>query len=260
MGEIGIIMSGNHPKLILDGIKTMTRRVLKPQPDLGIDPYDSYSHIEVGHYHPVLVDKNGEMYPSDEIFGAYTDDGEWGWKFPYGGVGDRLWVRETALYWVSPILEGVEYDKPSDWWSDCVYQDDPEITQLLTDNKTLRATREIEEAIEGESVFGKWEWKPSIHMPRHYSRITLEVTEVRVERLNQITEEDARAEGIHITKGTWQSIDIKNHKLIGEPQPYTARYHFEALWDSLNAKRGYDWNMNPWVWVISFKVVKDAGL
>ncbi len=97
MKETGIIMSGDHPKLILDGIKTMTRRVIKPQPDLGLDPFESYSHIEVGRYHPALVDKDEQMYPGDEIFGAYTDDGEWGWKCPYGQVGDSKWLKKCVV-------------------------------------------------------------------------------------------------------------------------------------------------------------------
>ena len=89
--EKPILFSSPMVKAILEGRKTMTRRVLKPQPDLGMDPFESYSHITVGNYSPALIDKNGEMYPGEEIFGAYTDDGEWGWKCPYGQVGGRLW-------------------------------------------------------------------------------------------------------------------------------------------------------------------------
>ncbi|MBU2685748.1 MAG: hypothetical protein KKF27_21110, partial [Gammaproteobacteria bacterium] len=95
MSEKPIIFSGPMVKAILEGRKTMTRRVIKPQPDLGLCEFERYSHIHVGIYNPALVDKDGNLYPGDEIFGAYTDDGEWGWKCPYGQPGDRLWVRET---------------------------------------------------------------------------------------------------------------------------------------------------------------------
>ena len=197
MKETGIIMSGEHPKLILDEIKTQTRRVLRPQPDLGLDSFESYGHIEVGKYHPTLVDKNGEEYPGEEIFGAYTDDGEWGWKYPYGQVGDRLWVRET-------------------FWA-------------MADGKTIyyKATVPFPNF--------PFSWKPSIHMPRWASRITLEITDVRVERLQEISPLDIVAEG-------YDSFGIPS-----------GVFWFKELWDSINAKRGYGWEVNPWVWVISFR-------
>lgn len=86
--------------------------------------------------------------------------------------------------------------------------------------------------------------KPSIHMPRWASRITLEITEVRVERVQEITEVDAKAEG-----SDWYSIEYKQQG-IGR-----CKQAFHKLWDSINAKRGYGWEVNPWVWVISFKVI-----
>lgn len=83
-------------------------------------------------------------------------------------------------------------------------------------------------------------WKPSIHMPKEAARIWLEVTDVRVERLQEITEEDARAEGV---------------KAYGPNNcsGTSARIAFAQLWDSLNEKRGYEWRVNPWVWVIEFE-------
>ncbi len=91
--ERPIIFNTAMVQAILNGSKSQSSRVIKPQPDSGLDPFDGYAHIEVGNYHPTMIDKNGDEYPGDEIFGAYTDDGEWGWKCPYGQVGDRLWVK-----------------------------------------------------------------------------------------------------------------------------------------------------------------------
>ncbi len=199
MKEKPILFSTDMVKAILEGRKTMTRRIIKPQPDLGIDPFEGYSHITVGNYSPALIDKNGEMYPGEEIFGAYTDDGEWGWKCPYGQVGGRLWVRETWKK-LHPIMD-----------SKALYKADMMAPDL-----------------------GK-PWRPSIFMPRWASRILLEITEVRVERLNCMTESDVSAEGYETEVGA-------------EPKPA-----FSVFWDSINAKRGYGWSVNPWVWVIEFK-------
>ena len=210
-----IIMSGNHPKLILDGIKTQTRRVIKPQPDLGLDEFERYHYIAVGKYHPTEVDRDGNEYPGDEIFGAFTDDGEWGWKCSYGQVGDRLWVRETwatekHLDYLSPSKIGGAVDLPF-WWK----------ADLIGEIPSIGLVR------------GKW--RPSIHMPRWASRITLEITEVRVEKLCDITVASCMAEG------------LKDTAMI--------KYDFKDLWDSLNAKRGFGWSSNCWVWCLSFKVV-----
>ncbi|KKM60010.1 hypothetical protein LCGC14_1546180 [marine sediment metagenome] len=208
MKETPIIMSGNHPLKVIDGIKTQTRRVIKPQPDLGLDEFERYSNIEVGKYYPTVIDKNGDEQPGEEIFGAYTDDGEWGWKCPYGQVGDRLWVRETT--WrgqlgVKPIYDADLTDSQrADLWDD------------------------------------GWRKHPSIFLPRRASRITLEITEVRVERVQDISETDCEREGTPMVAPRPSGVD---------------RNDFHVLWDSLNAKRGYGWEVNPWVWVISFKVV-----
>jgi len=213
MKEKGIIMSGDHPKLILDGTKTQTRRVLTPQPDLGLDPFDGYSHIEVGKYYPTMVDRDGMEYPGDEIFRAYTDDGEWGWKCPYGQVGDRLWVRETFC---------------------------------IADNLPVFKANFYELYKHGGSVSDIYKWRPSIFMPRWASRITLEITELRVERVQEITEEDAEAEGV-----SWSPVGSgENYETI------SAVENFAGLWDSLNSKRGYGWEVNPWVWVIGFRRVE----
>jgi hypothetical protein len=134
---------------------------------------------------------------------------------PYGVIGDRLYVRET---WVVPNSEG------------CAPRD------ITPGQKVFyRATDEY-----------TW-WRPSIHMPRWASRFTLEITDVRVERLKEISLHDINAEG---------TPDTLDRAL----RPFgSRREHFQRLWDSINSKRGYSWESNPWVWVIEFKVLEPAS-
>lgn len=137
---------------------------------------------------------------------------------PYGRPGDRLWVRETwaAVEWA--------------------YRDGTEGTRVLycADEPSRNEWRPEE----GDR------WRPSIHMPRWASRITLEVTNVRVERLQAISEDDVEAEGVGLTE--WN----------GHPEwPRTAG--FAELWDSL-AKPGVRWADDPWMWVVGFKRVEEA--
>ena len=162
-------------------------------------------------------------YPTDWI-GSVNPDGKDGWiawgptqvpddysrkmypngggfKCPYGVPGDRLWVREK--FKIGQGRSIVYFDTPSRW-------------------------------AEGMS------WKRSIFMPRWASRITLEVVSVRVERLQEISHEDALSEGLICYH--------ENYQCALEEYPH--------LWDILNAKRGYPWSSNPWVWVVEFRKVK----
>ena len=141
-------------------------------------------------------------------------------KCPYGKPGDRLWVRETFCVW--------SYDNNDVW-----YKASP-ISSQGWHNETLKNN-------------GK-KWKPSIHMPKKYARIWLEVTGVRVERVQEITVGDALSEGV--------GCDFGKHFDPQEPGP-EPDYLFSKLWDSINGKKeGCSWAENPWVFVISFKVIK----
>lgn len=136
---------------------------------------------------------------------------------PYGKSGDRLWVRETAI----PTAHGVIY----------------------------RA--DIEDSVEAAGIGAMYGgWKPSIHMPRVSSRITLEINQVRVERLQDITEEDAKAEGVECERDGWKSY-------IGGSHVAYAFTSFGSLWESINGPES--WDANPWVWVIEFKRVKGGA-
>ena len=178
-----IIFSVDMVKAILDGRKTMTRRVIKPQPVT--------SDGMIAKSVPIW------LYPSE--FVQYC---------PYGQVGDRLWVRETYY----PCIDAEQEIR-----GDCVYK-----------------------ASEHAHLVAEGEWKPSIFMPRWASRITLEITAVRVERLQEIKQTDVDREGI-------SSINIIN-----------AIPKFRELWDSINGKK-YPWSSNPWVWVIKFDNMVKEG-
>ena len=198
MKERPILFSASMVRAILEGSKTQTRRVIKPQ------PWEEYSaeSIKCEHYAPCIVDKYGEMDAGPEIFGAYSTDGEWGVRCPYGQPGERLWVREAFYTEENAQTKAVWY----------------------------RAENHRE-------FYPKW--RPSIHMPRWASRITLEITGVRVERLRDITNNDA------LDEGTPDLRTIENG--------WDMRRCFQDLWEQINGVGS--WGENPWVWVIEFKKV-----
>ena len=211
MRERPILMSGEMVRAILDGRKSQTRRVVKPQ------PYAEWCPV-VELYHPTLVDRDGDEYPGAEVFGA-ADENE-GRICPFGQPGDRLWVREGFTY------------------SDCVIETD---AVLLGREKPRRAPIYRATSILADSPNIR-SWRPSIHMPRWASRITLEITGVRVERLCDMRESDAIAEGC-------PGQDMEHQ----DDWPTEPIEQFSTLWDSLNEKRGFGWDANPWVWVIEFR-------
>lgn len=151
---------------------------------------------------------------------------------PYGVPGDRLWVRETwkALGDIEPCA------------CKCPA---PEVLYAATDAKKWMET-------------GLGNWKPSIFMPRWASRLTLEVTAVRVERVQQITDADAIAEGVGAgfqMNAGYPDYGAVNADGVCTITMDTAAASFGTLWDSINAKRGFGWDVNPWVWVVEFKRV-----
>lgn len=188
-------------RAILEGRKTQTRRIVKPQPP-------PMMHIDTCHYNNTgfAFWHNGE--------GANTGTCTCkDLKPPYGVPGDRLWVRETFYADVTQAeFEDVLHDGTG------IYYRATEIHPHL------------------------FRWRPSIHMPRWASRITLEVVSVRVERLNDISEEDAIAEGCPYGVGGWM-VD----PAVGDKQ-------FPTLWESINGPGS--WDANPWVWVREFKRIE----
>lgn len=134
-------------------------------------------------------------------------------KSPYGLPGERLWVRETFGQWAG------EY----------VY-------------KASQTTHP-------KAATSNWKWTPSIHMPRDASRILLEITDIRVERIQEISESDCWAEGINDEGDAYLNAEHLTLAVGGCPE----KSAFRDLWDSINAKQGYGWDSNPWVWVVEFK-------
>ena len=195
MKERPILFSGPMVRAILEGRKTMTRRVVR----------DLVSVEHLGARHVPMVKHCGNWYLPHE-------------RSPYGQPGDRLWVRETF----------------SDTWELGDYPGEPFYKATYLDDWKSHDPQ-------------NWavKWRPSIFMPRSSSRILLEVTAVRVERVQDISERDATAEG----------CIASNDDLTDGYFDIPARSSFETLWDSINASRGYGWDSNPWVWVVEFKAI-----
>jgi hypothetical protein len=228
VAERPILFSSPMVRAILDGRKTVTRRIVKERsPHWVVD--------ERGDGTPWL------MVARDSVRGASIYDDAWlPAACPYGAPGDHLWVRETwgvahehaDTITHSAALEDARRQMP---WAAIVYADE-------THTKPKK-------------------WRPSIHMPRWASRILLDVTAVRVERLQAISEEDARAEGVKASDAAavFQRVGTSTHGLPHVRQvkdlENTARGAFACLWDSINGERA-PWASDPHVWVVSFKLVE----
>lgn len=215
MTEKPILFSGPMVRAILDGRKTVTRRIVKPQPDAihGDEPY-----WNIGGYR-LRADANNPL------------------KCPYGSSGTRLWVRET---WA--VCAAYECYAPS------VLTPHVGTIQYQAGGGMLNGEMLERTCFDVDGELGRW--RPSIHMPRWVSRISLEVTDVRVERLQDITEEDAIAEGIERTSGGNYWKDYLHPVMPA----MTARYSFASLWKSINGPDS--WEANPWVWTIAFNRLK----
>ncbi|WP_300727266.1 hypothetical protein [Pseudomonas sp.] len=200
------LFNGDMVRAILEGRKTVTRRAIKVQP-----------HIDASGNFCVGSSNYGQDLCGKPVTKHFVNG-----CCPYGKPGDRLWVRETCFindYRESSVPEGERADCEIHYRADGI----PDF--------------------EGEEELIRW--RPSIHMPRWASRILLEVTDVRVERLQDITEEQALAEGIK------KHSDGGYHVEDGKYYSDSPIESFAGLWSSV----GGDWDANPWVWCVSFKRV-----
>jgi hypothetical protein len=218
--ETPLLFSAAMVRALLDGRKTMTRRIVKCSLDLK--SRCTNEDFRRASPHPLSVDTGGLAH-----YFLQEDGTPVGVPCPYGGIGDFLWVRESAWFDRAPMdeLRGTR----------CFFKGD----EVRFQNGDIGRAPFLctEEMLNLNSSLKK---RPSIHMPRWASRITLEITDVRAERLQDISDDDAKSQGVYPT-GTG---------LFMRGQFVT---EFKALWSTIN---GLDsWDNNPWVWVISFKRV-----
>ncbi|MBV6436785.1 MAG: hypothetical protein AELANPGJ_02056 [Anaerolineae bacterium] len=234
MKERPILFSGAMVRAILSGAKTQTRRIVKPQPT-------KTSGTNRGYPLPLMANDWAWPHPrSVATTISNRPNGPLGWEIhcPYGQPGDRLWVRESFNLG-RPLLncEGVADDE--ELWIGRLPKDDPRKQPFM------RAWR-VGYAADG--CEGKM--RPSIHMPRWASRMTLEITSVRVERLNDINEADAIAEGVTAVS----SGGVTLFTTTGVNCFQTAKDAYAALWESINGPGS--WDANPWVWVVEFRRIE----
>lgn len=206
-----IIFRAAMIRALLAGEKTQTRRIAKVT-DKGCKP---------GFVTPMAGFT--PRRPADHV--AYC---------PYGQPGDLLWVKETF----QPILTPY-FDPPdSEWATGKGYQ----VLYMATDKAVVYVDRD-------DNVTERR--KPSIHMPRWASRLTLRITDVRVQRLQDISEADARAEGI-----TEEAVEAELHcaEAMNQKEPRPAAARFGVIWASIYGAES--WSANPWVWALSFEVLR----
>jgi hypothetical protein len=260
MKERPILFSGPMVRAILEGRKTQTRRVMTPQP-----------------WHDQLEFTNCKLRPG--ITDVFADEEQFRQNTPqycrHGVPGDRLWVKETWRPWGwredNPIT--VQYQADGAKRESTPTGEEPNYEEWY-ERIAIDAAEECEAAAcmqddEGAYVWTGDDdcpirWHPSIFLTRWCSRITLELATVRVQRLQEISADDVIAEGIQIP------CDSEGHPglCISDPRmsPHKfsdkkwadwnlddyARFEYARLWESINAKRGFGWDKNPWVWAITF--------
>ncbi|HGD8211897.1 TPA: hypothetical protein ACI7E0_003503 [Escherichia coli] len=227
--ERGMIFNDEMVRAILEGRKTQTRRIMKNQP------------AEVGPEAPVMVREIGagfQWYGADGVSSVFN--------CPFGIVGDRIWVRETwailgnedgcSVDWNDNLCRGDEKNAARIYRASCEQKPGDYGLWSIPDDADWKP-HTVNEKFDGG-------WRPSIHMPRWASRILLEITDVRVERLRDMSEADAKAEG----------ASPAMYKIT--PPEAVYRVGFGDIWRSIYGQD--NWLSNPWVWVIEFERIQGA--
>lgn len=213
-----ILFSAPMVRALLNGTKTQTRQVVKPRPDryMGkrcmLQPHELAGEVNQGEYS----------------------------NCPHGQPGDRLWVREPWCGEIDGHTSQLIYNEDGNTYK-CLYRADGQHVVLDDGDGFTKTNKDGSEASP---------WKPSIHTPRWASRITLEITAVRVERLHNISEADAIAEGVIAEDNRRYYCGFDDEGRILSKSPVTA---YAWIWNSINGP--HSWELNPWVWVIEFKRV-----
>ncbi|HBS3080357.1 MULTISPECIES: ASCH domain-containing protein [Klebsiella pneumoniae complex] len=209
--ERGMIFNAEMVRAILDGRKTQTRRPIK---------WKQTRFTEIGER------EDGSKWP-------WSEDAEHAFDFwhpcPFGSVGDRIWVRETFQ---GPLFD---FDLMDSYCKDSTPFEKSEFCVYKADGVPAPEFYDADDELHCC-------WRPSIHMPRWASRILLEITDVRVERLKSISDRDALREGCN-------AADMKSGDCVADV--------FARLWASIYGSDS--WNANPWVWVIEFKRVEGGA-
>lgn len=229
MKERGMIFNGDMVRALLDGRKTQTRRPIKWRQTRATE---------------IAEREDGSKWPWSEDAENVCD---YWHPCPFGAVGDRIWVRETwailgnedgcCIDWEEKLCKADERSAARIYRASCEQRPGNYGLWSIPDDADWKPhTKDYQ--YEGA-------WRPSIHMPRWASRITLEITDVRVERLNSISQSDAIAEG---APPSHRSIDAVSQQ-FGYPD--FSRSWFGQTWGHIYGDES--WQANPWVWVIEFK-------
>jgi hypothetical protein len=237
ISEIPLLFSTDMVKANLEGRKTQTRRTN------GLSQINE-SPEDIDCFYGAILIKGVNKYSGLIAGFKKPKDKEVFIKSPYGDPGDLLWVRET---WTKTPDFGYAYR-----------------ADMSDDSEDLRRDYL-------KSTGNEWaRWKPSIHMPKAASRIWAMVEEIRIERLRDISEEDAKAEGVsflfpsdhpnhdpnNYTNYTWHGIG-GDDSFSGYSNASTAKESFQSLWYKINGRES--WNYNPWVWVIKYRILSKTG-
>jgi len=249
MKERPILFNAQIVQAILEGRKTQTRRIIK-WPGKN-KPADIRKNPDNDHWYKDFI---WSMRTYNGVWADYKND-----RFlefcKQGKPGDRLWVKET---WCDPSSEGYPIMYRAECENGVYYWGCDDEGPVFVPEKNYK-------------------WKPSIFMRREYSRILLEIIDIKVERIQDISEEDAKAEGVESLDS---EIEYENRDyticpacggtrlvnsigmgggVIFDTDCFKCDTHkkrFMHLWESINKKRGYGWDVNPWVWVINFKLLE----
>ncbi|EKR45948.1 hypothetical protein LEP1GSC107_1230 [Leptospira interrogans serovar Grippotyphosa str. UI 12769] len=242
--ERPILMSGKLVYETLYGRKTQTRRTSNLK---SINEnLDEWEFIEMLHEHTHLGN-----FPSAFFRSKNTGERKFV-RCPYGSKRDLLWVRESWRVGAWDIFKqsiAVDYRADNFARREWIKILDKSRFKKLVEQSIIDAEK-AEYLFLGENTF-KWapgespcRWRPSLFMPRELSRTTLEIKDIRIERLNEISEQNAEAEGVQFLR-----------EIPDADETLSARYLFEVLWEGRNGRGS--WKKNPWVWMIDYQTWED---